>query len=290
MARSRPSTKYGGLGHFGIATGVKPVKPQGDYGTKSINKLIELRDSGLIAQASAEHRADTSGGLNNTLDFKGTGFQIKVPFRPKLRTPQYGNGYQKPSRRGNPKPPVDTAVVRKCKEAEKPRSSLKQLSRVQRAIIQTAGPQTAPSPLSQIPHTQDEHQDNTSRKHGFQEDRGGSAKIDQPVEKEPATKELHSVQKKQASEKKKARSERNAKKRVFQEDEDQVMNEERTTGEKTTMKAPPLVRKKRVTIKEEVQIGGKVMFTVQQAIAIYEVHEKDGFPLDLQVKRSRMER
>ncbi|CAN9121413.1 unnamed protein product [Alternaria alternata] len=131
--------------------------------------------------------------------------------------------------------------------------------------------------------SQDNYKYNENRKHGSQDNRAEPAKIDRAVEKEPTIKESGSVLKKQ----KEARSERNAKKRIFREYEEQVMNEARTTKEKTNIRVTRSVTKRRAATKEEMKLGENVMFTVQQAITIYKRQEKDGFPLDLQVERFR---
>lgn len=66
------------------------------------------------------------------------------------------------------------------------------------------------------------------------------------------------------------------------------MNEARTAKEKTNIRVTRSVRKRRAATREEMKLGENVMFTVQQAITVYEKQEKDGFPLDLQVERFRM--
>ncbi|RYO60719.1 hypothetical protein AA0116_g6069 [Alternaria tenuissima] len=66
------------------------------------------------------------------------------------------------------------------------------------------------------------------------------------------------------------------------------MNEERTAKEKTNIRVTRSVTKRRTATTEQMKLGGNVMFTVQQAVAVYKRQEKDGFPLDLQVKRLRM--
>lgn len=214
--------------------------------------------------------------------------QITAPLRPKHGAAHYGHGYQKPSRRMNTKPLMSTAGVQDPKEVRQPRSLPDQPSRVYRAIIQDTDHRTTPSLPSQILHFHDEQKYITSRKHGFQDDQAEPAKIDHAAEKEPTIKESGTVPKKRAFEKKEARSERNAKKCVLQEYEEQAMNEERTAKEKTNIRVTRSVTKRRAATREEMKLGGNVMFTVQQAITIYKRQEKDGFPLDLQVKRFRM--
>ncbi|KAF7677468.1 hypothetical protein GT037_004327 [Alternaria burnsii] len=118
-------------------------------------------------------------------------------------------------------------------------------------------------------------------RHGFLDDQAGPAKIDHAAEKEPTIKESDSVLKKRAFKKKEARAERNAKNRIFGKYEEQVMNEVRTAKEKTNIRVTRSVTKRRAATKEQMKLGEDVMFTVQQAIAIYERQEKDGFPLDL---------
>lgn len=200
--------------------------------------------------------------------------QITAPFRPKHGAAQYGHGYQKPSRRMNTKPLMSTAKVQDPKEVRQPRSLPDQPPRVYRAIIQDTDHRTTPSLPSQILH--------------FQDDQAEPAKIDHAAEKEPTIKESGSVLKKRAFKKKEARSERNAKKRIFREYEEQVMNEERTAKEKTNIRVTRSVTKRRAATREDMKLGENVMFTVQQAITVYKRQEKDGFPLDLQVERFRM--
>ncbi|CAN9236739.1 hypothetical protein AA0118_g5378 [Alternaria tenuissima] len=269
MNFTQSSDTSGRLNYAGSGTDLKRAR-RGN-GPKFINKPIALRESGNIARTNAERGTDTSGGLCNTLDFKGTRLQITAPFRPKHGAAQYGHGYQKPSRRINTKPLTGTAGVRDPKEVRQPRSLPDQPSRVYRAIIQDTDHRTTPSLPSQILH--------------FQDDQAKPAKIDHAAEKEPTIKESGSVPKKRAFEEKEARSERNAKKRVFREDEEQVMNEARTAKEKTNIRVTRSVTKRRTATTEQMKLGGNVMFTVQQASTIYKKQEKDGFPLDLQVKK-----
>jgi hypothetical protein len=209
--------------------------------------------------------------------------QITAPFRSKHGTAHYGHGYQKPSCRINTKPLTRTAGVQDTKEVGQLRSLLDHPRRVHRAIIQNADHWTAPLLPSPMLRSQDNYKYNENRKHGSQDNRAEPAKIDRAVEKEPTIKESGSVLKKQ----KEARSERNAKKRIFREYEEQVMNEARTTKEKTNIRVTRSVTKRRAATKEEMKLGENVMFTVQQAITIYKRQEKDGFPLDLQVERFR---
>ncbi|RYO27975.1 hypothetical protein AA0111_g6914 [Alternaria arborescens] len=169
---------------------------------------------------------------------------------------------------------MSTAKVQDPKEVRQPRSLPDQPSRVYRAIIQDTDHRTTPSLPSQILH--------------FQDDQAEPAKIDHVAEKEPTIKESGSVLKKRAFKKNEARSERNAKKGIFREYEEQVMNEARTAKEKTNIRVTRSVRKRRAATREEMKLGENVMFTVQQAITVYEKQEKDGFPLDLQVERFRM--
>ncbi|KAB2108167.1 hypothetical protein AG0111_0g3858 [Alternaria gaisen] len=169
---------------------------------------------------------------------------------------------------------MSTAGVQDPKEVRQPRSLPDQPSRVYRAIIQDTDHRTTPSLPSQILH--------------FQDDQAEPAKIDHASEKEPTIKESGSVLKKRAFKKKEARSERNAKKRIFREHEEQVMNEARTAKEKTNIRVTRSVTKRRAVTREEMKLGENVMFTVQQAITVYKRQEKDGFPLDLRVERFRM--
>ncbi|KAH8623994.1 hypothetical protein IG631_21699 [Alternaria alternata] len=179
---------------------------------------------------------------------------------------------------------MSKAGVQNPKEVRQPRSLPDQPSRVYRAIIQDTDHWTTPLLPSQMLRSQDKYEYNESRKHGSQDGRAEPAKIDHAVEKEPTIKESGSVLKKQ----KEARSERNAKKRVFQEDKEQVINKARTAKEKTNIRVTRSVTKRQATTREEMKLSENVMFTVQQAITIYERQEKEGFPLDLQVKRFRM--
>jgi hypothetical protein len=188
----------------------------------------------------------------------------------------------------NTKPLMSAAGVQDPKEVKQPRSLPDQPPCVYRATIQDTDHRTIPSLPSQILHFQNEHKYNTRRKHGFQDDQAEPAKIDHAAEKEPTIKESGSVPKKRAFEKKEARSERNAKKRVFREDEEQFMNEARTAKEKTNIRVTRSVTKRRAATREDMKLGENVMFTIQQAITVYKRQEKDGFPLDLQVERFRM--
>ncbi|CAI9627302.1 unnamed protein product [Alternaria burnsii] len=183
---------------------------------------------------------------------------------------------------------MSTAGVNDPKEVRQPRSLPDQPSRVYRAIIQDTDHRTTPSLPPQILYFQDEQKYNTSRRHGFLDDQAGPAKIDHAAEKEPTIKESDSVLKKRAFKKKEVRAERNAKNRIFGKYEEQVMNEARTAKEKTNIRVTRSVTKRRAATKEQMKLGEDVMFTVQQAIAIYEGQEKDGFPLDLQIKRFRV--
>jgi hypothetical protein len=63
----------------------------------------------------------------------------------------------------------------------------------------------------------------------------------------------------------------------------------RTTDKKPSAKESRPARKKRAMEANQTSLKAKTMFTVQEAIALYEREEKLGFPLDLQLKRFAME-
>lgn len=95
----------------------------------------------------------------------------------------------------------------------------------------------------------DEHKQKEGKKRGFQEDEDEAGNADCAVEKQSAAKRSRSGQKKkrQTSEERQARSERKAKKRVSQKGKDEAMDGERTAEEKTNIKEPHPVRKKRTS-------------------------------------------